>query len=130
MKKRRASHLRLVKGGKSKAPPVLEFELDDMTSAGVRKAFVVRFGPQCSAYFVRALDKDRKAKKRPFDGSFFFHLEALAEKPPWFEIAIAFLRGYRARRWLVHEWVERGIRRYRIEWVSSRRELPPAIRRN
>jgi hypothetical protein len=101
-------------------------ELDDMTSANVRGAYVVRFGPKCAAW----LCKEFKHIVKKY-GAFALHRGPEDEVPPWLQIALDYLRDY-ARKWTVLKKTEPdGHVRYRVIWLCHRpyRWLPDSIRR-
>ena len=108
-----------------KQPPVIELDLDEMTPEGVRAAFVVRFGPECAAWLVNEF---RQRFRRV--GKLRAHMPAKEELPPWFDIAVSFLRDHRQKKWGVRRWVENGVITFEIEWKGKRwRGLPASIRR-
>lgn len=129
MKKRKIpSHLRLVKGGEDRSP-VFEGEVKDFDSAAVRRAFIVRFGPSCAGWLIRDLDRRRKKRRQRFDGRFVMHLVLREPEPPWFQIAVGFLK-LRRRKWKVETLVEHSVRRYWFYWVGGKPpRIPLAIRR-
>lgn len=102
--------------------PLVEMPGEDFTNAGVRAAYVVRFGPRCAAYLVSRAPYRKRLRNQ---GYFHLHLPSGEEEPPWLQIAIEYLSKH-ARRWDVVKTVVRGERRWRIrrlEW----RVLPEAI---
>lgn len=109
-----------------KRPPVLEIDLDEMTPEGVRAAFVVRFGPECAAWLVNEF----RARFRRV-GKLRAHMPAKEDLPPWFDLAVSFLRDHRSRNWEVRRWVDGGVLTFEIAWKGKkRRELPSSIRRS
>lgn len=73
-------------------------ELESFDSESVRKAYVVRFGPQCAAWLVNRFR--RQLKKR---GAFFLRAKVGEELEPWLRIARDFLRDHRSNKWVVEE---------------------------
>jgi hypothetical protein len=109
--------------------PTIVYDLDesDLTPEGVRDAFVVRFGPQCAAWLI---NKFRRKIHR--DGFIQLHLAAGEEEPPWFDIAITFLKKHRAMKWSVVTLKHRDQRSYRLiwqGWQGGPKDLPASLRR-
>jgi hypothetical protein len=128
-KRKTKRHLRAIAGGAS-TPPVLEFEIDDLTPEGVKRAFVVRFGPRCASWLVFKGDGGRLHAQIRRYGAFALHLAKGEEEPPWFRIAIEYLRT-RAKKWSVVVETTGGTRHYLVVWEGGRRRpLPDVLRRN
>jgi hypothetical protein len=92
-------------------------EIPDFDTAGVRELYIAEFGPKCAGWLVR-----RFKKRIRVTGDFFVHLPVAEEIPPWFDIAISFLR--RRDRWRVSAWTTRGVRRWH---VSRNKRIPQSI---
>lgn len=109
----------------TKKPPVIEVDLEDVTPEGIRAAFVYRFGTKCAAWLVNHFrTRFRKV------GIVRTHMPANEELPPWFDIAVTYLRDHRAQKWAVRKWVDGGVLTFEIEWKLRRqRELPISLRR-
>jgi hypothetical protein len=103
------------------AEPVLPelVELNDLTPANVRAAYVVQFGPRCAAWLVG------KFRKRLRRGEVRFHLPISPDGvPPWFDLAVSYLANHRSQKWQVNFARYGGNRHYRIEF---RRRLPESV---
>lgn len=108
----------------ARAPNLPEVvELNDLTDADVRAAFVVRFGPQCAAWLC---NRFRRSLRKT--GRFLVHLPEGADLPPWFDIAASYLEKHRTKRWRVERQAIRGARYFRVFWLGKRNaSLPNAI---
>jgi hypothetical protein len=99
-------------------------EIDAMTPENVRAAQIFRFGPQCAAWLCNRMRKQVRKY-----GAFSLHAKAGVEEPAWLEIALCYLRDYRARKWTVLKIVEEdGAVRYRVGWLFRKdRTIPLSI---
>ena len=122
MKKKRPipRHLRIVK----QPPEIPEVaEIDDLTDANVRAAFIVRFGPECAAWLC---NRFRHHLRRI--GYFVVHMPPEGPLPAWIDIAICYLEMHREKSWKVQRSTIRGVRYFRVYWNGKKRDaLPPAI---
>lgn len=109
----------------ARAPNLPEVvELNDLTDADVRAAFVVRFGPQCAAWLC---NRFRRSLRKT--GRFLVHLPEGADLPPWADIALSYLK--KRVRWSVEETMRNGNRAFCVTWKGGsrvHRVLPASIK--
>lgn len=114
--KKKPRHLRV-------APDLPEVvEIDNLTDADVRAAFIVRFGPACAAWLCNRFR--RHARKL---GTFLVHIPENKPLPSWFDIAVNYLEKHRTKRWAVQRTTSRGMRYFRVFYLPKRAPLPTAI---
>jgi hypothetical protein len=78
------------------------------------EAVVRRDGPRAAAWLVR--EHRRKIRR---DGEVQFHIDVNMRSPPWFLVAVEFLK--RRVGWTVVVTEQQGRRSYRVAWLGKQR---------
>lgn len=99
----------------------------DLDPQGRRAAMVINDGPRCAAWVINSV---RRKLQHTHDKSARFFIRHVADVPPYFDIAMTFLRFHRTAKWKVEREDTSDRKVWKITWLGAApKPLPASLKR-